>query len=138
MGRPLEVGGWLITVNGVIRDATAAVRAHNQFNPAPQAGHQFFIANVSATYQGEKDSSTLFGDVTLKAVGESAVSYADYVNSCGVIPDALDSFREVFQGGSISGNICWEIASGDDRRQRFRPGNPREVRDWCHHRLYPR
>jgi hypothetical protein len=69
-----QVGGWLINVNGVIRDATAAVSTHNQFNPAPQAGHKFFIANVSATYQGEKNSSMLLGDVTPKAVDESAVS----------------------------------------------------------------
>jgi len=112
-GMPLEIAGWLITVNGVVPDGNDAVRAENMFNEPPQPGRQFFIASISATYQGSADSSALFSDVTLKAVGAAGVSYSSYGNSCGVIPDALDDFREVFKGGTISGNICWQIASGD-------------------------
>lgn len=105
------VGGWQVRVLSVTPNATAAVLAENQFNDPPRPGHQFFIARLSATYTGA--GSTRFdGSFRLRAVGTSSVSRSTFVDSCGVIPDELED-PTVFSGGTITGNVCWEIPAGD-------------------------
>ena len=42
-----------------------------------------------------------------------AVAYSGYQNYCGVTPNPLQSDTEVFQGGNITGNFCWDINSSD-------------------------
>lgn len=102
--------GWILTVNSVTPDATAAVLAENQFNDPPDPGRQFFIVNISATYTGPGSDS--FWDARLEAVGPSAVSYASFADSCGVIPDDFDR-ATVFTGGTVTGNICWSVRTSD-------------------------
>ena len=41
------------------------------------------------------------------------MAYTTFENSCGVKPDELPD-SEVFTGGTIAGNICWEILSSDE------------------------
>ena len=82
------------------------------FNDPPKSGHQFFIARVAVTRIGAKSESFAF-EGTLRTVGGSAVAYSDYSNRCGVVPDELDDGQEVFSGGTIVGNLCWEIRSAD-------------------------
>lgn len=103
--------GWEIRVDAVIPDATATVLAENQFNDPPVPGHQFFIATITATYQGQ-GSATFDGTYRLRAVGPSAVSYTTFENSCGVYPNRITN-NEVFTGGTITGNVCWQVRSGD-------------------------
>jgi hypothetical protein len=52
------------------------------------------------------------GGLSFELVGKSAVAY-DYRSYCGVVPNALPSTTEVFQGGNITGNFCWDIKSSD-------------------------
>jgi len=104
-------GGWRITVLGTTPDATAAVLAENQFNDPPEPGSQFFIATVRASYVGDGSESFL-GDFRLRAVGASAVEYTTFENSCGVIPNPITS-NDVFPGGTIEGNVCWQVRSSD-------------------------
>lgn len=108
-----RVGGWEIIINDVTLDATEIVLAENQFNDPPEPGRQFFIANLSATYVGSEEPASLFLDVSMYALGITSVAYRDFEDSCGVIPNELDSFANVFQGGTITGNVCWSIQSGD-------------------------
>jgi hypothetical protein len=103
--------GWKMQVNSSTPDATAAVLAENMFNDPPVAGDQFFIANVTATYTGP-DSKSFDGSFRLRAVGPSAVAYSTFEDACGVIPDEIPD-SQVFTGGAISGNICWQIKSAD-------------------------
>lgn len=103
--------GWKMKVVSSTPDATAAVLARNQFNDPPKPGEQFFIVQVTATYEGQ-GSDTFDGSYRLRAVGASAVAYSTFSNSCGVIPDEISS-AEVFSGGSITGNECWAIKSSD-------------------------
>ena len=94
----------------VVQNTATLVLEENRFNDPPQEGNQFYMATVRAKYLG--DGSASFASLTtpLKAVGQSAVIYTD---SCGVIPNDLFFAPEVFTGGEISGNVCWEIASTD-------------------------
>ena len=41
------------------------------------------------------------------------VAYSTFVNGCGVIPDPLPSYTEVFSGGCVEGYVGWEIKSSD-------------------------
>ena len=84
----------------------------NQFNDPPPEGNQFFIASLEATYTGT-ESSTFWGDMRLKPVGDSNVAYEGFNAYCGVIPDDIDDSGETFPGGTITGNVCWSIQSTD-------------------------
>lgn len=103
--------GWTVTVNRVVPNARKQVLAENQFNDPPAPGTQFFLANVTATYDGAT-SEAFDGSYRFRAVGPTSVSYSTFENSCGVIPNELSS-AEVFSGGTIQGNICWEVKSED-------------------------
>lgn len=111
MGSAHDVGDWTITVTSVDPHADEAVAAQNQFNKPPAAGFQFYMATVSATYHGQKESGQIL-TVAFKAVGQSGVAYTTYSPSCGVVPDALP-FTDVFQGGTITGNVCWSVKQSD-------------------------
>jgi RTX calcium-binding nonapeptide repeat (4 copies) len=103
--------GWRISVVAVTPDATQAVLAENQFNDPPVSGKQFFLVTVTATYTAA-GSSSFDGFFRLRAVGPSAVSYATFTDSCGVIPNDISN-AETFTGGTITGNVCWQVLTSD-------------------------
>jgi len=112
LGKEVALGdGWKLKVESATPDATALVLAANDFNEPPKPGWQFFMARVTATYTGQ-GADQFEGAFRLRAVGAAALSYSGFENSCGEIPDEL-SEAEVFTGGTISGNACWEIRSSD-------------------------
>ncbi len=112
LGTEADTGGeWFVSVVEVIPDATDLVLAENQFNDRPASGNQFFIVRISATYEGER-SSTFPATNALSLVGESSVAYTPFADSCGVVPDALSS-TEVFTGGTVEGNVCWQVQSDE-------------------------
>lgn len=111
LGETVTVGDWEVSVTQVVEDATDAVLAENQFNDPPADGHQFVTIGIEATYTGTK-SDTLGFSVSFNTVGPLAVSYTGE-DTCGVIPDGLDSFAEVFPSGRISGNLCWSVRTDE-------------------------
>jgi hypothetical protein len=54
----------------------------------------------------------LLAEVSFTVAGPSTVVYNTSAD-CGVIPDQLDQFRDVFPGGTVEGNLCWEVADED-------------------------
>lgn len=114
LGSRVELGdGWSVTVNEVQPNARKAIQEENQFNDPPASGQRFFLINITATYNGE-DAASFDGSYRLRAVGGTNVSYSTFENGCGVVPEELTD-TEVFSGGTISGNICWDIAAEDSR-----------------------
>jgi hypothetical protein len=111
LGEAVAVADWNVTVTGVIEDATADVLAENTFNEPPADGRQFFIVTIEATYDGAA-SDMLFASTLFNVVGPRAVSYTG-ADSCGVIPNELDAFSEVFPGGTVVGNLCWSVHNDD-------------------------
>jgi hypothetical protein len=103
--------GWQVTVISSVPDAADIVMQENMFNDPPGDGKQFFLARIEAKYTGS-GSDTFGGSYRLRAVGPSSIGYTTYENSPGVIPDPIPS-SEVFTGGTIVGNIGWEISSID-------------------------
>lgn len=103
--------GWEVSVLSVAPNASDAVLAENRFNDPPREGRQFHLVTVRAKYVGT--GSTRFdGSFRLRALGAGGVVYTTFENGCGVLPDALPD-PEVFTGGEITGNECWEIESLD-------------------------
>lgn len=109
IGTVVETGGWEIVVVSIDPDATQAVLNENMFNDPPGDGSQFFFANVSATYRGDTEGQNLLL-TSFRALGPSNVAITE---RCGVTPDQLDTFVDVFAGGTITGNLCFEVPSSD-------------------------
>jgi len=105
--------GWTFQVNSVTPDATAQVLATNQFNSPPASGDQFFMVNFTMTYKGSNSSNVTDIVTSLGTVGAANTGYTSFGNSCGVVPNELDQSQDVFTGGTITGNLCWDIASSD-------------------------
>jgi Domain of unknown function (DUF4352) len=112
IGSLVDTGDWKVVVNKVTPDAAAAILAENSFNDPPEAGRQYFMVHVSATYDGDEDSDSAFS-LSFKAVGESNVAYSDFEDDCGLVPDDLPVGKDVFKGGTVSGNICWSVKTTD-------------------------
>lgn len=84
--------------------------AENQFNDPPGPGRQFAMVRIEATYEGLEEPALLTRDVRFVAVDDSNLTY-DLDDSCGVIPDELDEYGEVYAGGVVIGNLCWSVAT---------------------------
>ena len=105
---------WDITVLEITPDATQDVLAENPFNDAPEEGNQFLIVSVRATYlgAGSKNFNGLFR-LRLRAGGGLGDVYTTFDDFCGVIPSAMDSYRDISARESVEGNVCWQVPTDD-------------------------
>lgn len=96
-----------IVVDGFVADASAQIAAANSFNkPAPE-GQRYVMVHLTATYHAgvKKDKANLFG-VSFSMFGSMGVERKE--SDCGAVePDGLDSFRDIVDGGKLTGNICY-------------------------------
>ena len=117
MDDPVPAGTWAgvgavdVVVLANETDATDLVLAENEFNTAPASGNRFVMWHVAVANVGEQ-TTPLLAEVSFAVAGPSTVVYNTSAN-CGVIPDQLDEFRDVFPGGTVEGNLCWEVADDD-------------------------
>ncbi len=106
-GEPLQGSdGTETRVLGVVEDARRQVAEENQFNDPPQEGKRFYMVSVEVSYPSGS-SSIAVSDTDFSLIGENRVVYDSFDYDCGVIPNELDG--EVYGGGRIQGNICFEI-----------------------------
>ena len=103
---------WEITVVSVDRDANDVIQAENRFNDPPDEGNQFFMIRVRVKYVGE-GSEEFDAGFRLKAVGDEGIVYETFRDRCGIFPDEFPSSSEVFSGGTLEGNECWQIRVAD-------------------------
>lgn len=109
VGTATDIGeGWTITVNGVDPDAAGTLAA-NEFNDPAAPGSAYVLVDVSLQYDGEESASATA--VELRLVGDSNVASR---SGCSVSWDAeLDRWADVFTGGTLTGEVCFEIPAGD-------------------------
>jgi hypothetical protein len=107
VGTPVENEDWSIVV-GTPREAWGEVSAENQFNSPPEAGLEFWIVPLTATYQGST-SGIPWLDLSVKFVGDDSVTYDGY---CGVIPNDIQDVGELYAGGVADGNTCVAVPAG--------------------------
>jgi len=103
--------GWSLALIGVRHDAAEEIAAANMFNDPPESGRQFVLVDLIVAYNGLEDPRSIFLYVSFDAVGQGNVGYNSF--GCGVLPNDLDSSREVFSGGFVSGQICFDVDAGD-------------------------
>lgn len=110
--------GWQLKVNSATINADTEVEAvidpHSGLpvDPPPPAGAQYTLVNVSMTYQGAGSSSLPAYLLGVQAEGAGDAGYK--VDGCQPPPLDLDSdFTPVFSGQTVTGNLCFEIASND-------------------------
>ena len=109
-GAIADIGaGWRLQILNVNPDAAAVVAAENQFNEPPPAGSTLTLVTVALGYFGLDDPKSAF-DTTISAVGAGNV---ELTGQCGVLPQELDSFGEIFAGGVVVGNICFVTTPQD-------------------------
>lgn len=110
LGQSKAVGDWTIRVRSVTPDATSLVMAENSFNDPPARPNQFVLIRLDARLSPRVAESTNFWtDLSLKVLGPKALAYSQSEADCGVIPDDMFNAPEVFPGGIIQGNACWEM-----------------------------
>jgi hypothetical protein len=119
--KPFAIGGgWRLKVVSAIPDDTQALLAltdpdTNAHNAPPPAGAQDFLASVTATYTGGGSSD--LAELNLEAMGAhnapNNIGILD--DACGALPPPVlnGHFQPVFSGQSVTGKICWQIASND-------------------------
>ncbi len=113
VGRIGKVGDYDVSVLSVTPNATDQILAINPYNKLAKEGNQFFLARVSITYKGTATGKP-GSDFNFQSVGKLSTSYTIYNDQCGVYDEPLYSVDELFQGGSVEANICWQIDSRDE------------------------
>jgi hypothetical protein len=109
IGQPVKNQEWEVIV-GAPREAWAEIAAENQFNEPAQAGMEYWLVPVTATYTGNDTGSPSF-DVNVEFVGSDNRTYNE---RCGVIPAPLGDVGELYKGGVAEGNICVAVPAGAD------------------------
>jgi hypothetical protein len=105
-----DVGaGWRLQVLAYVPDASGAIAAENEFNDPPAAGTTFSMVKVALGYYGLEDPVSAFTP-TINALGAEKVQLE---TDCGVIPQELPIFSDVFAGGVVVGNLCFVTTPAD-------------------------
>jgi hypothetical protein len=107
---------WTLTVDGPGIDLTQAVADENQFNSPPPDGSIFYGVPVSLTLEAAtKEPLALLFNVELEFFGPASLSIIDlgFDEGCGVTPNEIDRFREVFVNGTVSGVLCLAVSDED-------------------------
>jgi hypothetical protein len=117
IGTTVTVAGWDVSISDVNPDAADILVSEDDFIEEPEEGEVYVLITLNATYigNGEDESTSFFFDFNYGAVGDSAIAYDQYEDACTFfeIPNQLDASRDVFEGGSISGDICLSIAEDE-------------------------
>ena len=109
--------GWKLRVNSATISADAEVEGvkdqyGNPVNSPPPAGAQYTLVNVSMTYQGAGSYSLPVYLLGVQAQGTGNAGYN--VGGCQPPPlDLASDFTPVSSGQTVTGNLCFEIASKD-------------------------
>jgi hypothetical protein len=103
-----RVADWDVAVVGLNRDGVDEVLAEAAFNDPPADGNVFLIIDLEGTYRGD-DSSTLWADTSWSLLLPTNVALSGFDASCGSIPDDLAYAEEAFDGGTVTGSICFEV-----------------------------
>ena len=109
IGQTVSNQDWDLTL-GAPREAWTEIAAENQFNDPPEAGMEYWMVPVTATYKGDDTGNTAF-EISVKFVGSDNRTYDD---RCGVIPTPLEDVGELYKGGVAEGNVCVAVPAGAD------------------------
>jgi hypothetical protein len=103
-------GGWTVKVNSATIDADAKVEAvHNQ--PPPPAGEQYTLVNLTMTAPVGGGPFDLGDFLFSQQQMQGSFKYAP--DACVPPQPDLGTVGQVSSGTSVTGNLCYEIATSD-------------------------
>jgi hypothetical protein len=109
-GAIADIGdGFRLQVLSVTDDATTLVLAENQFNDPPPAGSRFTVVEVALGNYGFDDPQSGF----MTSIQAVASENTELDTDCGVTPNDLNLFNDIFSGGTIRGNLCFVTTPAD-------------------------
>ena len=119
MHNPLPAGAVLqgsdgarVQVLGVMPDAQSVVALLDPASPPPEEGHRFYMLELLVSHPAGSNTITV-NHSQFKLVGRSRVVYDTVDHPCGPIPKRLNG--EIFSGGQIKGNLCFQIPQHEDQ-----------------------
>ncbi len=108
-GSDAKVGEWKVKVTDFVADATQAVLNANVFNHPPEAGQQYVLVTLEATYDGA-DSGTFWIDISYRFLGNKGNTF-DSGSSFAVAPNPIIDAGEAFSGAVITGDLLFAVPS---------------------------
>jgi len=121
---PLAIGATIssdefdVVVNSITVDATDEVVGENMFNDHPEDGMIYSLVNASITYTGSDSSYASF--VSFALVSDTGEVY-DSTDTFVVAPDGF-GLDELYNGGTVTGNVALQVPSDFTGLLRVRPG----------------
>lgn len=105
----LTGSGLSFSVTSITRDAQQIISSENQFNDPPKDGRRFLLLTleVENIEGGQQEINVSKSD--FRIVGSKGQLLTAFAHGCGLIPNEL--FGSLFEGGKLSGNICFEVDS---------------------------
>ena len=126
IGKSAAVGdGWKLSILSVSSDAADQVLAVNNDNgdPAnspPPPGAQDYMLLAKVTFVGGGKGELGYLRNYMFVVGAHGVKYQTENNSCGRWPEPSFQYApDPFSGQTLTGNVCYQIASNDAASLRF-------------------
>lgn len=118
LGTTVANDDWEVTVNSFTPDATAEVMAENQFNDEPADGAAYALVNVTVTRVAAESGTPWEVSVAFVTDGGNVVTGTEGI---AVGPDELP-IDELYEGGSVTGNVVVEIPADGAGTVRVTPG----------------
>jgi hypothetical protein len=110
-GETGRLGDFHLQVSDVLPQADAYLEGNGIFGfVPPTAGNQYVMVVVTITNAG---SEPVVPWSTIRFLGIGETEYTEAENSCGVVPDSVYEIPHLFPGGTVTFNVCWQVASDD-------------------------
>ena len=115
---PVPVGeiavypNWDVSAVFFSRDATSVIAAENPFDDPPDPGYVYAIVGVQGTFTGTGFGS-ISDDLRFRLVADASLVYDEVESWIAEPPDELGYQPNVLPGGTISGNVVFQVPAND-------------------------
>lgn len=125
IGTTISSADWDVVINSITLNSTEAVLAASSINEAPPEGYSYALINVTATFKGKNSEITDF--VGFAYVGNDGTVIRENMGPDGeglfaLAPDPDFSGKELYAGGSATGNVILAVPDSPDGLLRVTPG----------------
>lgn len=90
-------------------EATAPLKAANQFNPDPLPENEHALVRVRATHVGSEEGPLVVSPLDFALIGRGNVRYSEI----GLVPPEPTLDARLYPGGTVEGYLAFEIRRND-------------------------
>jgi hypothetical protein len=102
--------GWQLVVMGVTPDAWSVIHSAVPSSLQPASDQRDLLVQLQAVYTGQ--GTGVFSAMRLSLVSGIQTTYDQLRNGCGIVPDMVPP-NLVTPGGSVRGNVCFQVRASD-------------------------